>query len=192
MSLLEGLRKKKSQLIPTATLVTTAQGKQFIEEGTRTTQLTTTNYGFVVDTKPDKIPAKILNYLYLGSQDAADISVLEEYDITHVLSVGITLPELKSNNDRKIVNKHLACLDLPETSLATVLHEAFEFIDAAITLQRNVLVHCNAGVSRSPAIVIAYLIRRHGMTFHAAHAHVKQARPSIRPNDGFVQQLQTW
>jgi hypothetical protein len=48
------------------------------------------------------------------------------------------------------------------------------------------------GVSRSAAIVIAYLIRKRGMSFDSAVAFVRQRRPCIKPNSGFVRCLQEW
>lgn len=54
------------------------------------------------------------------------------------------------------------------------------------------LVHCNAGVSRSAAIVIGYLMSREGLAFNAALALVKAARPAIRPNPGFHEQLKDY
>lgn len=55
-----------------------------------------------------------------------------------------------------------------------------------------VLVHCNAGVSRSSSIVIGYLMFREGLSFSDAYDQVKLARPSIRPNPGFYQQLERY
>lgn len=51
------------------------------------------------------------------------------------------------------------------------------------------LVHCAAGVSRSPALVMAYLMRFRGVTLKQAHGWVRDKRPSIRPNRGFWEQL---
>ena len=48
------------------------------------------------------------------------------------------------------------------------------------------------GVSRSAAIVIAYLIRKRGMSFDSAVAFVRQRRPCIKPNSGFVRCLREW
>lgn len=55
-----------------------------------------------------------------------------------------------------------------------------------------VLVHCNAGVSRSSSIAIGYLMQREGLSFEDAYSQVKVARPSIHPNRGFYQQLQSY
>lgn len=52
-----------------------------------------------------------------------------------------------------------------------------------------VLVHCNAGVSRAAAILIGFLMRTEGLNFPQAFSLVKNARPAICPNPGFMEQL---
>ncbi|KAM4729029.1 dual specificity protein phosphatase 18 [Anableps anableps] len=51
------------------------------------------------------------------------------------------------------------------------------------------LVHCAAGMSRSPALVMAYLMRFRGVTLCQAHRWVQESRPFIRLNAGFWEQL---
>jgi hypothetical protein len=48
------------------------------------------------------------------------------------------------------------------------------------------------GVSRSAAVVIAYLIRNQGMSFEQAHSFLKRKRACIKPNSGFIKALQEW
>lgn len=48
------------------------------------------------------------------------------------------------------------------------------------------------GVSRSAAIVIAYLIRKRGMTYESAFALVRARRACVKPNAGFVNALKEW
>ncbi|KAM9031196.1 dual specificity protein phosphatase 19 isoform 2-T2 [Sarcophilus harrisii] len=55
-----------------------------------------------------------------------------------------------------------------------------------------VLVHCNAGVSRSAAIIIGFLMSTEKITFTSAFSLVKNARPAICPNSGFMEQLQAY
>lgn len=66
--------------------------------------------------------------------------------------------------------------------------EAIEFIDEAIE-KGNILVHCLAGVSRSPTIVAAYLMYKKKLRYKEALAIIKQTRPFVNPNPGFIEQL---
>ncbi|XP_016934291.1 dual specificity protein phosphatase 19 [Drosophila suzukii] len=198
MILLYELQKRLANLRPTATVVTTPTGARFIErrssgseEGTASSshQLEPRQYGFVVDTKPDAVPACILSdFLYLGSQDAVCADNVVKYRITHILSVGIQTPDVEWPTPVKC--KYLPCLDLPETDLTHyVLPVSLDFIDEARRSQGCVLVHCNAGVSRSASVVIGYLMQRRDMSYEDAYNLVKSWRPSIQPNAGFMQQL---
>lgn len=53
----------------------------------------------------------------------------------------------------------------------------------------KILVHCVAGISRSASLCIAYLMKHHEMTLLNAYNHIKERRPSIKPNCGFFRQL---
>lgn len=55
-----------------------------------------------------------------------------------------------------------------------------------------VLVHCDAGISRSAAIVIAYLCRYAGMSYCEALALVKLRRPQVAPCDAFERAVKRW
>jgi len=53
----------------------------------------------------------------------------------------------------------------------------------------KVLVHCQAGVSRSPTLVVAYLIARYGRPLMETFQMVKQRRQIVAPNFNFLGQL---
>ena len=55
-----------------------------------------------------------------------------------------------------------------------------------IQRRKNVLVHCGAGISRSGAAVVAWLMARHGVGRDEALAKVQLARKWVRPNDNFI------
>lgn len=79
--------------------------------------------------------------------------------------------------------------DEPSADLSSHLAVAADIIHEELFKGGRVLVHCVAGVSRSPALVLAYLVRHSGMTLRDAFLHVRAARPSARPNSGFFSQL---
>lgn len=52
------------------------------------------------------------------------------------------------------------------------------------------LVHCEAGISRSPTICMAYIMRTQRLRLEAAFDIIKQRRQVISPNFSFMNQLQ--
>ncbi|KAK3316773.1 hypothetical protein B0H66DRAFT_562138 [Apodospora peruviana] len=55
----------------------------------------------------------------------------------------------------------------------------------------RVLIHCSAAISRSPAVVTGYLIRRRGMSLGEGLKVLKGARGrQVNPNKRFMRQLE--
>ncbi|XP_026501524.1 dual specificity protein phosphatase 19 [Vanessa tameamea] len=181
MSFLNELKKQKERLKGTETVVTRADGVKYLEGSG--TLVESKSPGFVVDTKPDDVPVLIVDYLYIGSQDCAVQCVLEKYNIKHVLSLGIDL-------DISFINhKFVHILDLPESDVRPSLDECLPFLQNAIESKQNVLIHCNAGVSRTSMVAIAYLMQYQLLDYEKAYNFVKEKRPAIQPNAGFKTQL---
>ncbi|XP_044754130.1 dual specificity protein phosphatase 19-like [Coccinella septempunctata] len=190
MSFLADLVERKNNLKPTETVITFANGQCLKESRAMTlpVQIEKKPFGFIVDNKPDDKPAKILEYLYLGSQDCCSKEVLQAYDISNILSIGIEAP-LQDDN---IKNQFLECLDLPETNIWNTIKTSVEVIRKSVNNCESILVHCNAGISRSASVVIGYLMLEYNYSFDNAYEHVRSARPVIRPNDGFMKQLKNY
>lgn len=53
----------------------------------------------------------------------------------------------------------------------------------------NIFIHCYAGVSRSVAIVCAYIMWKFKWNFETTIAFMRAKRIVAKPNDGFVKQL---
>jgi atypical dual specificity phosphatase len=86
----------------------------------------------------------------------------------------------------------LSLNDSISSSISKVTDAAFEIIDEAIASKNStgkILVHCSAGISRSPTVVAAYLMKRKGMSLKAALGQIIRVRAQISPNTGFLQQL---
>lgn len=193
MSFLNQIKNKKKNLISVETKVTSECGLVFKEIKSangyeKQSLLNEQTYGFIVDTKPDLNFGSMFEFLFFGSQDiACDSNILCKLQITDVLSVGITVPV-----QQDIVYKYIDALDLPSFNIKHIFDECFLYIENIRLLNRRVFVHCNAGISRSPTIVIAYVMKYLKIGFMDAFKLVKKTRSTIKPNDGFVSQLKEY
>uniref|UniRef100_V9L844 Dual specificity protein phosphatase 19-like protein n=1 Tax=Callorhinchus milii TaxID=7868 RepID=V9L844_CALMI len=146
--------------------------------------------GYVQDTCLDLQVGVVKPWLLLSSQDVAqDYETLKKFKISHILNVGYGIENAFPD---VFTYKSISILDLPETRITSYFQECFSFIDQARTKDGVVLVHCNAGVSRSASIVIGYLMKVAGLSFEDAFSLVKNARPASNPNAGFNEQLRKY
>ncbi|XP_020289127.1 dual specificity protein phosphatase 19 [Pseudomyrmex gracilis] len=185
MNLQDFIVKKKALLKSCKTVITDTLGNKCEIECGQIRNLGKT-LPFVVDENPDLQVANVAPGLYLSSQDPVVCNdILKKYEIKHILSIGVNVSEKFDN-----IQYHTCdLLDLPESNLLASLKNCIMIIHA--NRKENILVHCNAGVSRSPAIVIAYLMIVTKLSYDEAYDKVKAARSCIRPNDGFVKQLRS-
>ncbi|XP_007521373.1 dual specificity protein phosphatase 10 isoform X2 [Erinaceus europaeus] len=145
-----------------------------------------------IPTTPDIENAEltpILPFLFLGNeQDAQDLDSLQRLNIGYVINVTTHLPLY--HYEKGLFNyKRLPATDSNKQNLRQYFEEAFEFIEEAHQCGKGLLIHCQAGVSRSATIVIAYLMKHTRMTMTDAYKFVKGKRPIISPNLNFMGQL---
>ena len=137
--------------------------------------------------------SQVLPWLYLGSQEAAgDEELLRHHRISHSLNLGSSSSSSISSREQwtwPVVERSLDMQDTPEQRIDGAVAEGTRFLQECEARGCRVLVHCSAGESRSPTLVIAFLISTRGCSFLEAFSLVKQRRPSINPNPSFVAQL---
>nr|XP_006636628.1 PREDICTED: dual specificity protein phosphatase 19 [Lepisosteus oculatus] len=187
----------KSALKKQCTRVTTLTGKRIIETWKDSTVQVVEETvqpegacGYVQDLSLDLQVGIVKPWLLLASQDVAqDFDILKKFKVTHILNVAYGV---ENTFQDQFVYKQLSILDLPETVITSYFQECSEFIEQVKAQNGVVLVHCNAGVSRSASIVIGYLMSTEGLRFDDAFALVKNARPAICPNLGFMEQLRNY
>uniref|UniRef100_A0AAX7TK49 Protein-tyrosine-phosphatase n=1 Tax=Astatotilapia calliptera TaxID=8154 RepID=A0AAX7TK49_ASTCA len=109
-----------------------------------------------------------------------------------VLKKGITLIVNATLSHACPAYPGVECLRVPVSDLPSArLGDYFDWVAKRIhgNCGGGTLVHCAAGMSRSPALVMAYLMRYRGVTLRRAHHWVQESRPYIRLNAGFWEQL---
>ncbi|KAI9279193.1 protein-tyrosine phosphatase-like protein [Sporodiniella umbellata] len=133
------------------------------------------------------VAEQIIDFVWLGGFKALSTpSFLEKNKIKHILTLGHFDPiEPPEAFNHKIIR----ITDNPETHIIQYFPEAIEFITKAVAKKEAVLVHCLAGVSRSPTMVVAYLMSKERKRYKEVLAQVKGVRPFVNPNPGFLEQL---
>ncbi|XP_076682264.1 serine/threonine/tyrosine-interacting protein isoform X1 [Andrena cerasifolii] len=135
--------------------------------------------------------------LYLGPYSAAIRSKLQcllEHGITHIVCVRHHTEAnfIKPNFPDKF---QYLVLDIADTATENIIHhfqQVKAFIDEGLNSGGQVLVHSNAGISRSAALVLAYVMETYGLSQTRAYAMVQQKRFCINPNEGFMAQLREY
>lgn len=189
MSFLEALQKMKYGLRSTETLVKTSAGDVFLEKrdesGDPVVEKLGFGPGYIVDLRPDLQVVEVIQSLLMGSQDVAlDEGLVRAHNITHILSVGIQVNEIPG-----VKHTFVNALDLPEFNMNPVFSECTRIIDEERKSGGIIFVHCNAGISRSSSVIIAYLMKSERLNYLEAYELLKRKRPCVKPNDGFVKQL---
>ncbi|NXA39987.1 DUS4 phosphatase, partial [Eudromia elegans] len=159
-------------------------------------------------------PVEILPFLYLGSaQHAARRDMLDALGITALLNVS---PDCPNHFEGHYQYKSIPVEDNHKADIGSWFMEAIEYIgewlavaawvdgglgtalplppcppiaDAVQERHGRVLVHCQAGISRSATICLAYLMMKQRVRLEEAFEFVKQRRSVISPNFSFMGQL---
>ncbi|XVF71819.1 hypothetical protein PTKIN_Ptkin12aG0070100 [Pterospermum kingtungense] len=130
-------------------------------------------------------PSVILpDFLYLGSYDNASRSeLLKTQGITRVLNTVPACQNLYKNS----FTYH--CL---QDGQILQFDDAIQFLEQCERDTARVLVHCMSGKNRSPAIVMAYLMKSKGWRLPQSYQWVKERRSSVELNPAVYQQLQEY
>jgi len=135
-------------------------------------------------------PNEIAPRLYLSSVTCAtDPELLEEYNITHIVSIH---QKAKATFSSSMGIRYLLITDLDDkpkehAKLQGHIRKVNEFIhEALMSSEKNrVLVHCLAGVSRSVTFLALYLMTRTGREWQSVLEDIKSKRFQACPNSGF-------
>lgn len=136
----------------------------------------------------------ITESLFVGRRPGPDdIDELRAAGITHVFSCleGPSMWKV-SFLEADFWTRVAAARDAMDEDITRLFPAFFEFADEAHAEGGKLLVHCEAGVSRSATLATAQLMRAKRQPFFAAYRELKAMRPGVLPNIGFASQLQRY
>lgn len=128
------------------------------------------------------IPAKEIRRVFAGDDEYVDGSksaLSPEKEVYNMEYAG---------KDLKMVRMAVPLKDTEDENLLDYLEVCLEFIEEG-RKKGAVLVHCFAGVSRSAAIITAYLMRSEQLSQEAALESLRKSCEFVSPNDNFLEQL---
>lgn len=142
----------------------------------------------------------ITNYIFVGNvHSVAGNLTTKELDSLDDLNIKVIISAL---NEEEYEDYMITEADFPDIiwhrfvidddknqNISQYFSPVHAIISKAISENKNVIVHCAAGMSRSTSLVIAYLMIQNKWAYEEAYNFVKKRRPITEPNTGFVKQL---
>lgn len=163
---------------------------------------------------------QIVPGLFLGNVEAShNRAMLEENHINAIVSLTDARWVWRNSTTRNAGipedrHKWIQCVDSSTQDLLVHISGICDFIDQMTSTELGllsslsdedgletggpdgtpsgaILVHCDLGISRSPTIIVAYLMRKLGMQ-RADVVSFVQSKQRIKPSSNFMRQLQIW
>lgn len=139
-------------------------------------------------TDTDEYIVEILPNLYIADYHTVKMATpLQQRGIDVI--VNLISHKCTNTNKTNFNYENFEIADTTTENLLKVIEEIILRIDNHIKAGHRVVVHCFKGISRAPAVVMAYLIKMRHMHFDLAFELVKKKSPRIDPNAGFLMQL---
>jgi hypothetical protein len=136
-------------------------------------------------------PQQITDNIFLGGSGCDDVRVYKNLGISCVVNMTRSArTELPNPNKEHFLYVNVE--DDDNQDMTQAWDQGLAFLEAALARGDKILVHCQRGVSRSGSLVIAHIMRTEKMTYANALEFVREQRPIVRPNRGFVRQLEEY
>lgn len=131
---------------------------------------------------------QVTNGLFIGNEKAAcDKEILRTNEITHIVNLASGCSPCPFSQEFEYF-----VVEMQDSVFAEIpdrFWKALTFVKKALEEGGVVLVHCRRGISRSAALIIAYLMDTMKMTYDNALLFLKSKKPIVNVNAGFAEQL---
>jgi protein-tyrosine phosphatase len=148
------------------------------------------NIGLLMHINP--VIQEVYPNVWIGSENGArNLKEIKKNNITHVLNITIEannfFPDLLQYFNIRIADA--IDVDILESG---ILEQCLNIIDETLQNNGRILVHCQAGMSRSGSIVIAFLMKHKKISYERALSHAVSIRNCIMPNISFEKQIKKY
>ena len=132
--------------------------------------------------------SKINNFIYLGSyvHPFMDSEEFQKLGIDVIINCA---REVEYPLDSKYHIENFPIIDGNSISLLENIDQIDNKIDYYLSKGKKIYLHCVKGMSRSPIILIYYLMMHKGFTYDRAHDLLKALRPVIDVDPEFESSL---
>lgn len=138
----------------------------------------------------------ICEHLYIGSKGGArDLEILKNNKIDIILNVTPNIPNYFENSKNIAIKYYRIGIvdnDTSEIGMNGYLYQCLNIIDECITQGKNILVHCESGVSCSGIVIVAYLMKTNQISYDEALSQAKEKRKCINPYETFIEQTKRY
>lgn len=147
----------------------------------------------------------IITNIYIGNRDSAyNTKELSDNNIQCVLCIETVIKSEELINwyeQNKIMHYQISILDNSDADISKYWEDIYNIISDHYCNHKNILIHCQMGVSRSATAIIYWLMRisfetgaykqfnKNGRILDYLINFMRTKRPVIRPNYGFMRYL---
>ncbi|XP_047389706.1 serine/threonine/tyrosine-interacting-like protein 1 isoform X2 [Sciurus carolinensis] len=133
------------------------------------------------------IPGKI----FLGNfSQACDPQVQKDLKIKAHINVCMEVGPFFAGDPDNLL--HIQIEDTADAKIIPFLRHLCHFIEIHLELGSVLMVFSTRGISRSCAVIVAFLMHQNEETLKRSWAYVKKCKNNMRPNWGLVTQLLEW
>lgn len=131
---------------------------------------------------------EVIPNVFVGDVYAAhNTCELKKRNITHIVNMACGVAPAFPEEFKYM---HVPLLDCASENIQEHFHKTSAFIQEALNDGGRVLIHCLKGISRSATIAAAFVVKSHSVTPSEAVHILRKFRPIIKPNSGFMMQLE--
>ena len=137
-------------------------------------------------------PSHIVDNIYLGNAyNASNYPELIENSFGMILNITCEIPNYYDN---EFTYYNIQIKDHNDNHVLPHIDAALEFINKyqKNNPDKNILIHCFMGSSRSASIVAAYYSQKYNKTMEESISFIKDKRSIVNINTTFVKDLKEW